>query len=367
MKNVAPNIATALIAGVAASLVTASALAGDPMIAPAQQAASQPTATPTAPPPAQTADPGAPPAGQAPTGQAPSGQAPTGQPPAPTPPPSGGLNYPVHPWEMQPVDVTIDGSRPGLREEQRIGAYKQPRWTAKRRFPTTRVYVVPAGKMEYEWWFRYTAPFQNPRKEREIRSQWEFEMGLGHHLQIDLYLVGQQVGENQFQITREKAELRWALADWDVIPGNPTLYLEYQHQSGPAGGAGTSAEPKPDTLEGKLLFGGEATSRLHWGLNAQWERELWGSEANEFQLTGGLSYTVKDEELHVGIEGYGELVDEKGSYGDFKEQSYLFGPSIMWSPVRPANILLVPLFGAGVEDGKVRGIFQTYLITGWTY
>ena len=361
LHSSAAALATALVV----TVTTVSALAGDPMIAPAQQAASQPSTAPSAPP-APSVDPGAPPAAQ-PT-VPPVGQAPSGQPTAPPPPPPNGIvTYPVHPWEMEPVDVTVPGQRTGLREEQLIGAYKQPRWTAKRRFPTTRVYVVPAGKMEFEWWFRYTAPFESPRKERELRSLWEFEMGLGHHLQLDIYLVGQQIGENQFQLTREKAEIRWALADWDVIPGNPTLYLEYQHQSGPASGSGTSTEPKPDTLEGKLLFGGEATSRVHWGLNLQWERELWGSEADEFQLTGGLSYTVKDEELHVGIEGYGELVDEKGSYGDFKEQSYLFGPSIMWSPVRPANILLVPLFGAGVEDGKVRGVFQTYLITGWTY
>ncbi len=331
MRTARLPIVPSVAAGLLACLVATGAQAGDPIIAPAQQAAQQPPAAPTSP--------AAPP--------------PSGQP----------ATYPVHPWEMEPIDVTVPGERTGLREEQLIGTYKQPRWTAKRRFPTTRVYVVPAGKMEFEWWFRYTAPFEKPSKEREIRTQWEFEMGLGHHLQVDLYLVGQQIGQNQFAITREKAEVRWALADYGQIWGNPTLYLEYQHQSDVPG----SGKAKPDTLEGKILLGGELSSRWHAGVNLQWERELWGTEADEFQVTGGLSYTVKDEEFHVGVEGYAELVDEKGSYGDFKEQSYLFGPSFMWSPVRPANLLFVPLFGVGVEDGKAHGIFQAYIISGWTF
>jgi len=53
--------------------------------------------------------------------------------------------------------VTVEGERvPELFEEQRIGSYQQPRWTATRRFPTTRVYVVPEGKVEFEYWLRPT-------------------------------------------------------------------------------------------------------------------------------------------------------------------------------------------------------------------
>jgi hypothetical protein len=346
-----------LAAGAASLLASGAARAGDPIIAPGQQAAQQaqsaqqgqaaPSASASAPAPSGSASAGAPPAGSA----------------APSAPPAA---FPVHEWEMEPIDVSVPGQRPGLREEQHIGEYRQPRWTAKRRFLNTRVYVVPAGKMEFEWWFRWTAPFENGLKERELRTQWEFELGLGHRLQLDLYLVGQQVGQNQFAITREKAELRWALANWGELWGNPTLYLEYQHQSAEPDSNGKQ-DPKPDTLEAKLLLGGELAPRWHAGFNLQWERELWGTEADEFAVTGGISYTVVDEVFHAGFEGYAELVDEKGSYGNFKEQSYFFGPSFMWSPVRPANILIAPLFGALVEDGKARGGFQTWIVTGWAF
>jgi hypothetical protein len=50
------------------------------------------------------------------------------------------------------ADVTGDAGSGALREEELIGAYQQPRWTAKRRFPTTRIYVRPAGTFQFEWW-----------------------------------------------------------------------------------------------------------------------------------------------------------------------------------------------------------------------
>src|SRR5262245_17120649 len=56
-------------------------------------------------------------------------------------------------WELPPVTV-VGESPSSLREEERIGPYGQPRWTAARRFPTTRVYVIPEGKVEVEGWAR---------------------------------------------------------------------------------------------------------------------------------------------------------------------------------------------------------------------
>src|SRR5258705_9911513 len=48
--------------------------------------------------------------------------------------------------------VTVVGEKQSeLREEDRVGSYGQPRWTATRLFPGTRVYVVPEGKLEFEY------------------------------------------------------------------------------------------------------------------------------------------------------------------------------------------------------------------------
>jgi len=52
-------------------------------------------------------------------------------------------------WEVPETVVTAREGR-FLREEDRIGPYGQPRWTAHRRFPSTRVYVAPPGQFEFE-------------------------------------------------------------------------------------------------------------------------------------------------------------------------------------------------------------------------
>src|SRR6266436_9927032 len=61
---------------------------------------------------------------------------------------------PEHLRSFELPAVTVVGEKPSdLREEDRVGSYGQPRWTATRRFPNTRVYVVPEGKIEGELWF----------------------------------------------------------------------------------------------------------------------------------------------------------------------------------------------------------------------
>ena len=60
-----------------------------------------------------------------------------------------------HTYDMPPVNVY--GQAP-LREDDRIGDYAQPRWTADRLFSETRVYVIPKGKVEFEYWFNPETP-----------------------------------------------------------------------------------------------------------------------------------------------------------------------------------------------------------------
>ena len=52
-------------------------------------------------------------------------------------------------FEMPPLEVF---AKAPLREDDRIGTYAQPRWTADRLFSETRVYVIPRGKVDFEYW-----------------------------------------------------------------------------------------------------------------------------------------------------------------------------------------------------------------------
>src|SRR4051794_26225150 len=83
---------------------------------------------------AQQGNQGQPPANQPPAGQQPPVvPPPAGEPVAPPPPPPPSTTqYPVQPWRLPAIEV-LGEARPALREEELIGDYGQPRWTANRR------------------------------------------------------------------------------------------------------------------------------------------------------------------------------------------------------------------------------------------
>src|SRR5262245_18745956 len=110
---------------------------------------------------------------------------------------------------MPAIDVF---GRAPLAEEDRIGEYAQPRWTAHRRFGETRIYVIPKGMMEFEYWLIPKIKKNGPT---ECTSQYEVEFGLPKRFQLDLYAVAHKIGNNdKLQIDAQKVELRYAFADW---------------------------------------------------------------------------------------------------------------------------------------------------------
>jgi hypothetical protein len=232
--------------------------------------------------------------------------------------------------------VKVVGETPStLREEDRVGSYEQPRWTATRRFPGTRVYVVPEGKVEIEYWLRPTFTRDG---DTEIRSLYEIEFGLPHRFQLDLYFRTDQDGDGSEILLGSQVEIRYALADWGRIWGNPTLYLEW-----------VGLEQRPDKIEAKLLLGGEIAQGWHWGSNFVAELETGGEREYEYQLTGAVSYTVVDEKFSVGAETIFSFADTKEDRGDFSK-SFLVGPSFQFRPMPPMTINFAPLVGIGHES-----------------
>ncbi|GIX06799.1 MAG: hypothetical protein KatS3mg115_1202 [Candidatus Poribacteria bacterium] len=253
-------------------------------------------------------------------------------------------------WELPPVEV-VGEERPQLREEERIGKYKQPRWTARRRFGRTRVYVRPEGEYEFEVWF--IPVISEDGKVEEIETQYEFEFGLPHRLQVDLYLVPLKTytreGGTTVQtmgLAEQKFEIRWALADWGAIPGNPTLYFEY------------GMKGEEDKVEAKLLLADQTPiPGLHWGLNGVYEKVL-GSEGQEFALTAGISQTIVDEKFSLGAE-----VEFKAETGEEETETELWiGPSLQIRPSPPSHFDLAALVDTGnAPRTKLIAIF------GWEF
>ena len=51
-----------------------------------------------------------------------------------------------------------------------------------------------------------------------------------------------------------------------------------------------------------MLLTDELAPRWHWGVNLSFETEISGPRSREYEITAGVSYTLIDEKLSVGIE-----------------------------------------------------------------
>lgn len=198
-------------------------------------------------------------------------------------------------------DVIIHAEKPT--DDLPVGPYRRPYWTVKRASPTTRIYIqVDPGEVEFEQWVdirpRQYGGFGQP-KISAVRMSEEFEFGLGARFQLDLYANTIFERQGQFstlEIRSWSAELRYALADWGVIPANPTLYLEYILWNNQPG---AEADGAPASLEGKLLLGDDLGDFWHWGSNLFCEHTLNGSVL-ETGVTLSVFRTIIDGRLSAG-------------------------------------------------------------------
>lgn len=247
--------------------------------------------------------------------------------------------------------VVVEGRRVSdLREEDRIGSYQQPEWTSHRRFAETRIYVRPEGTAEFEYWL--IPETSKDGGSSETKTQYEFEFGLPHRFQLDLYLVSHQEGnDGPMQIDEQKFEIRHALADWDEIWGNPTIYLEW--------GANNEA---PDHLEAKLLFGGEAAPSWHWGANLVYEQETGGDRESAYEITAGVSKTLSDQRFSAGAEIKAAMADVASDRGNWTNE-VLVGPSFQFRPLPNTHIDFAPLFGVTDDSPELKAT----ILFGWEF
>jgi len=243
-----------------------------------------------------------------------------------------------------PTVVVEDSPAPtsSLGEEALVGPYDQPEWTGHRRFTTTRVYLQrQPWEIGFEQWWRVRTYDGEPSKHLFIE---ELEIGLPHRFQLDLYY--DWAHEKGRTISKDYAvELRYALADWGVIPLNPTLYAEYKF---------TDDDYGSDVYELKLLLGDDLAPRLHWGVNFVFERETHDEEAQELAATQGLSYTIIDEVLSAGLEMQYKYETVKGDRHN-GEKKFQIGPSVQWRPTHNTHLDLVALVGCTKDSPDYEG------------
>jgi hypothetical protein len=268
---------------------------------------------------------------------------------------ASGESTTVHSWEMPAI--TVQGQRSDLKEQELIGSYGQPRWTARRRFTETRAYVVPEGQIEFEYWLTVKDRARNDKDgATKVTQQYELEIGLPYRFQIDLYQAWEKEYEKNNdnesnQLAETKFEVRWALADWDEILFNPTLYAEWANVNG-----------GPDVAEFKLLLADDLASHWIWAFNAVYEFEVGGDLARNYEVTGGVAYAIKDSVFSLGLEAKAAWENTKADRGDF-ENEILLGPSIQYRPLPQMHIDLAVMAGLTQESP----VTKTVMIGGWEF
>jgi hypothetical protein len=268
----------------------------------------------------------------------------------------------AHPQDVFQVK-TVEVKAGELKEEQPVGEYNQPLWSTFRRFPSTRVYLqTPPGGAQFEQWIQLRNPKDNSNAETRLSQELEF--GLGHRLQLDLYMNELHVRDgvnSTYDWSGFAMELRYALADWDEIWGNPTLYLEYLFNDQNHDGA--------DGIEPKLLFGGEITTGWHWGVNFAHERTFAGENdrLEESSFFASISKTIVDSAFSFGASS--ELTYESSPNSDptgtsrVHDTSVYLGPSLQFIPHPRAAISFEPMWGLTGESLKSK----TYIIFTWHF
>lgn len=218
-------------------------------------------------------------------------------------------------------------SADALTEDKPIGDYGQPEWVKQRRFSTTRIHLQKnPWEMGVEEWYRVRT-YDGGRVTQ--RSQTEFEMGLPYRMQLDIYekTIHDNSDHKGWQQDEFAVELRYAFADWGALPLNPALYFEYAF-----------AYEGSDIIEPKILFGDDFGAGWHWGVNLIHETQVWGDKTPEWAISGGISKTLVDNLLSIGVEG-------KWTKPDSENYEAIFGPSLQWRPTDNTHLDLVTMGG----------------------
>ena len=256
-------------------------------------------------------------------------------------------------------------------------AYGAPAAFSRSRFANlTNAYVLPpynvyAGLIYEGDALRYDHPDHFFTQEIEVGLP--YRLGVAVENEEEVYRrVGQ---ENSLSV-----EVRYALADWDKIPLNPTLFAEYRfgignilHDEGIPmrldKGEGEeqvhqNSAHTPDAVELRLLLAEEFFSRYGWAFNFFFEQEDEGDRGREWGFAQSFLTPVflPNERLKVGLEMQYRNFTDKDSRND-PSQGFVIGPTVAFKPTRNTRLDLSPLFGATFDAPRV----QAFAVFSYTF
>jgi hypothetical protein len=286
---------------------------------------------------------------------------------------SGLLAFAANPSALGQT-VTLTNEEPIVVTGEEVpSAYGAPPGLSRSRFSnTTQAYVLPPwafffGELFEGQGFRHGPP--NYRFTQEIEMGLPYRFGVAAETQFERFNGG---GGAQ----TVSLEARWALADWNKIPLNPTLFAEYKFGVGtirheevppPPGEGGEEEEqeeggpPKvPDAYEVRLLLAQDFGEHVEWAMNWFFEKENTGDRGREwgFSQSAMIPVLLPNERLKIGLEMEYKNVTTKDTRGD-PLNSFVIGPTVAWKPTASTRLDISPLFGC-TDDSPVADVFVAF-------
>ncbi len=278
-------------------------------------------------------------------------------------------------------------------------AYGAPTSFSQSRFsPLTNAYVLPPGAIYASLIYEdAVVHFRKPDHDFTIETEFGLPYRINVAMETDIERYSPETQLRSFSL-----EGRYALADWDKIFLNPTIFAEYKfaggrilhdegaptpaHKFGP-GGFDTSNET-PDACEARLLLSEDFFDRIEWALNVFFEQELEGDRGREWGLAQSIvtpihlfhsappapapdfknvrgksvepvaGTTALVEELKAGIECQFRSFSDKFSRGT-PYNSFVIGPTVAWRMPHNARLDISPLFGVN-HKSPVMELFVVF-------
>jgi hypothetical protein len=258
-----------------------------------------------------------------------------------------------------------------VRGEEVPSAYGAPPALSRSRFSNlVNAYVLPPYGF-------YTAAIFEGDAMRYNRPSFsytaEVEMGLPYRFGVAM----EDEVESFRDTTQERSfslEMRYALADWDKIPLNPTLFAEYKFgighilfdegppepmDKGEAEEFLNEHNPLPDSIEVRILLA-ETFGEVEWAFNAFCEQEVGGDRGREvgFAQSAMVPVILPHERLKVGAEMQLTDFTDKDSRS-MNSYRFIIGPTAAWKPSANTRVDISPLIGA-THDAPRVSVFAVF-------
>jgi hypothetical protein len=187
-------------------------------------------------------------------------------------------------------------------------AYGAPEAFSRSRFGTlTQAYVLPPFTVYTGLEYELTSPrqgFPDHLFTQELEIGLPYRFGIAMENNVDAFRGSVNESTTSF-------EMRYALADWNKIPLNPTLFAEYKIGIGPLNETaevgsqeGDQGGHTPNAYELRLLLSEDFADKLEWAFNGFFEQEIRGGRGREWGFAQSLAVPIlhEQEKLKLGLE-----------------------------------------------------------------